>query len=186
MYFKAVDFQGNEVEYKAQKFSVDETAPATTVVHDCDGTMPFNVTVEGNDTQAGVATMQLWFRHTPDGETWSDWMLYNSTNMETYTFEFIYNPGVGYYKPGWYEFYVYAEDALGNAKSLTPTNESWCYVPPIPEDFNGDGRVNVVDLYEIITHWGETGSPGWIAADLNNDGVIDTDDIYLLIIQWTG
>jgi hypothetical protein len=57
-----------------------------------------------------------------------------------------------------------------------------------PEDINCDGDVDLFDLVRLGLHWGETGSPGWIAEDINitPDGVIDLFDLVILGIYWTG
>ena len=204
MYIKAIDAQGNEVEVKAQKFVVDETGPVTDVSVDCTHAMPFNVTVYATDAHAGVHTVTLYFRYSAEEDgggdrSWSEWMVYDTYEWTTYenatshVFSFIWNPDDGYYKPGYYEFYAYAEDNLGNSNGI-PTNETTaqaeCYVEPIEEDFNGDGMVNVLDLYYIIANWGKNeSSPDWATVqiyDLSGNGVIDALDIYALVAKWTG
>ncbi|RLF39469.1 MAG: hypothetical protein DRN12_06955 [Thermoplasmata archaeon] len=194
IFYKATDMLGHESDEYKQKFFIDNSAPSTTMTLDCNGKMPFNITINASDNIAGVKKVTLYFRYSPDGENWGEWMEYGSyewgieerENNRTVIFEFIYNPDGGYYKPGYYEFYAYAEDYLDNAKSETPTAEGSCEIEPIAEDLNGDGHVNVADLYQILMHWGETGSPGWIPEDVNKDGVIDVDDIYAVILKWTG
>jgi hypothetical protein len=187
LFFKATDMLGHITDEYKQKFIIDDTAPVTSISIEGNDTMPFNITVTASDNVVGVKKLTLYYRYSEDGVTWTSWMEYGSVeDVDSYTWQFIYAPHPTYYKPGYYEFYVYAEDYLGNAKSTTPTAEASCYVPPIPEDLNGDGRVNVMDLYQIILHWSETGTPGWIPEDLNKDGVINADDIYMLILKWTG
>jgi hypothetical protein len=53
-------------------------------------------------------------------------------------------------------------------------------------DFNGDTRINILDLVFVVSHWGEIGTPGWIIADVNTDGVINVLDVLLLSEHWTG
>lgn len=53
-------------------------------------------------------------------------------------------------------------------------------------DFNGDNKVNVLDIILIRKHWGKTGEPGWIPEDVNKDGVIDILDIILICQNWGG
>jgi hypothetical protein len=43
-------------------------------------------------------------------------------------------------------------------------------------DVDGGGVVNVLDKVEVRNHFGESGTPGWIAADVNCDGVINVLD----------
>lgn len=52
-------------------------------------------------------------------------------------------------------------------------------------DVNKDGIVNVLDMTGISQHWGETGSPGWIAQDVNNDGIINSLDMIIVGQHWT-
>jgi len=51
---------------------------------------------------------------------------------------------------------------------------------------NGDDKVNVLDMILIGQHWGETGSPGWIAPDVKPDGIINVLDMILVGQDWTG
>ncbi|MBC7129395.1 MAG: hypothetical protein H5T45_06695, partial [Thermoplasmatales archaeon] len=189
LFFKATDMRGLTSEEGKQKFIIDDTAPTTSIIIGNNETMPFDVTVNADDAIAGVKLIKLYFRYSSDGESWSDWMEYGNATGN-YTWSFIYKPSeFCYYKPGYYQFYAYAEDKLGNAKGA-PTNEASCYVPPIEEDFNGDGRVNALDLYYIIINWfkDET-SPDWEEVqryDLDGSGRIDAGDIYRLILKWTG
>jgi hypothetical protein len=53
-------------------------------------------------------------------------------------------------------------------------------VEPCPADANGDGFVNVDDLFLILGDWGETDSPG----DVNDDGVVNVDDLFLVLGNW--
>jgi len=57
---------------------------------------------------------------------------------------------------------------------------------PMPKtgnpDFNGDGKVNLVDFSVLIFHWGQDWPPG----DLNHDGVVDLPDLSIMLSHWTG
>ncbi|MBC7081429.1 MAG: choice-of-anchor J domain-containing protein [Thermoplasmatales archaeon] len=190
LFFKASDMRGQMSDEMKQKFIIDNSPPETSIVIGNNSTMPFDITINANDEIAGVKLIKLYFRYSSDGSTWTEWQEYGSYNGSSYTFSFIYKPSeFCYYKPGYYEFYAYAEDNLGNAKG-EPVAEASCYVPPIKEDFNGDGRVNVIDLYYIISNWfKDTSSPDWETVqiyDLDNSGKIDAGDIYMLILKWTG
>jgi hypothetical protein len=67
--------------------------------------------------------------------------------------------------------------AATRSLSLTISNLSW--------DVNRDGAVNVLDMTSISQHWGETGTPGWIAQDANNDGIINSLDMIVIGQHWT-
>ena len=49
-----------------------------------------------------------------------------------------------------------------------------------PADVNGDGVVDIDDLFDILAHWGE-GSGNW---DVNDDGTVDIDDVYAVLDNW--
>ena len=51
----------------------------------------------------------------------------------------------------------------------------------IPGDVNGDGVVNIDDIFFILGHWGESGGP----ADANEDGTVNIDDIFFVLAHWT-
>lgn len=72
----------------------------------------------------------------------------------------------------------------------TTTKPPIFYPPPlIPPafqraDFNGDNRVDIVDLSILLYHYGETGPN--LPWDLDNDGVVDFPDISIMMFYWTG
>jgi hypothetical protein len=47
-------------------------------------------------------------------------------------------------------------------------------------DLTGDGVVGILDLLEIIQHYGEHSNEG----DLDNNGIVNNQDIQLLLIRW--
>ena len=52
----------------------------------------------------------------------------------------------------------------------------------LPEDINGDGVVNVVDMLLVIGEWGQcTACP----EDINGDGLVDVVDLLAVISAWT-
>ena len=52
-------------------------------------------------------------------------------------------------------------------------------------DVNSDGHVNEEDMMLVYDHFGETGSPGWIAEDVKRDGAINVLDMILIGQNWT-
>ncbi|MFM8784234.1 MAG: hypothetical protein ACKOFI_03585 [Phycisphaerales bacterium] len=52
--------------------------------------------------------------------------------------------------------------------------------PSTPEDLNGDGVVDGIDLGQLLAQWGLPGS-----ADFNDDGVVDGIDLGMLLGAWT-
>ena len=43
------------------------------------------------------------------------------------------------------------------------------YFGPI-QDINHDGIINYLDVSSLVSHYGETGDPGWIRDDIIVDG----------------
>jgi hypothetical protein len=55
---------------------------------------------------------------------------------------------------------------------------------PVKADFNGDGRVNLVD-FSILLYWFNKSNPPE-KIDLNSDGVVDITDFSIMAYYWTG
>lgn len=55
--------------------------------------------------------------------------------------------------------------------------------PPAPGigDLDGNGVVDIDDLFNVINHWGQTHA----SADLDGNGVVDVDDLFIVINHWT-
>ncbi len=51
-----------------------------------------------------------------------------------------------------------------------------------PADINGDGKVDVLDLLEVLGAWGECS--GECPADVNGDGVVDVLDLLAVLSAW--
>ncbi|UCD75242.1 MAG: VCBS repeat-containing protein [Phycisphaerales bacterium] len=49
-----------------------------------------------------------------------------------------------------------------------------------PADVNGSGVVDIDDLFDVLSHWGE----GAGTYDINNDGVVDIDDVFAILADW--
>ncbi len=54
-----------------------------------------------------------------------------------------------------------------------------------PEDINGDGVVDVLDLLQIILNWGDC-DPGPCPADVTGDGTVNVADLVAAIVAWDG
>ncbi|UCD75690.1 MAG: agmatine deiminase family protein [Phycisphaerales bacterium] len=48
------------------------------------------------------------------------------------------------------------------------------------EDVNDDGIVDIDDLFDVLSHWGE----GAGTYDVNDDGIVDIDDIFAILGAW--
>lgn len=80
---------------------------------------------------------------------------------------------------------------ISNITSTVPPPVSPLPVPPplIPPryqiaDFNGDGRVDIIDLSILLYHYGETG-PDASHYDLDHNGIVDFPDVSILMYYWT-
>jgi hypothetical protein len=51
-------------------------------------------------------------------------------------------------------------------------------------DMNNDGIVNILDLNDLASHYGEVGAPGWIKEDINHDGMVRILDFVLVATHW--
>ena len=49
-----------------------------------------------------------------------------------------------------------------------------------PEDVNGDGTIDVLDLLAILAAWGNPGGP----EDVNGDGAVDVLDLLAVLAAW--
>lgn len=53
-----------------------------------------------------------------------------------------------------------------------------------PEDFNGDGVIDVSDLLFLLSEWGRCGDPEKCPADLNGDGTVGVTDLLAVLGAW--
>jgi hypothetical protein len=55
---------------------------------------------------------------------------------------------------------------------------------PCPEDVNGDGVVNVLDLIELLLCFGQPAIPGCEAEDITGDGTVNVLDLIELLLEF--
>lgn len=53
-----------------------------------------------------------------------------------------------------------------------------------PWDINQDGVVNYLDVSNLVSHYGETGTPDWIPEDINDDGTVNYLDVSSLVSHY--
>ena len=53
--------------------------------------------------------------------------------------------------------------------------------PECPADVNGDGVVNIDDLFSVLAAWGPCDA---CPEDINDDGVVNIDDIFAVLAEW--
>jgi len=51
-------------------------------------------------------------------------------------------------------------------------------------DINHEGVVNYLDISSLISHYGESGSPGFVRDDIDNSGQVNYLDISVLISHY--
>ncbi len=57
-------------------------------------------------------------------------------------------------------------------------------VVPCPEDVNGDGTINVLDLIDLLLCFGLPAVPGCEAEDVNEDGTVNVLDLIDLLLEF--
>ena len=75
-------------------------------------------------------------------------------------------------------------DASGNT-DIESKEDHIMIIAATPGDVNSNGYVNEEDMMLVYDHFGETGSPGWIAEDVTRDGAINVLDMILIGQNWT-
>ncbi len=55
-------------------------------------------------------------------------------------------------------------------------------VLPCPEDVNGDGVINVLDLVDLLLCFGLPAVPGCEGEDVNDDGDVNVLDLVALLL----
>ncbi len=55
---------------------------------------------------------------------------------------------------------------------------------PCPNDVNGDGDVNVLDLIDLLLCFGQPGTPPCDTADVNTDGDVNVLDLIELLLAF--
>jgi len=106
----------------------------------------------------------------------------------TYYYMF-FETGWGNYDPPALRVYAPHERGLrydeSSKKLLAPDREQGSPAEPrtstaCPADINNDGFVDVDDLLQLITSWGDKGGP----ADIDGDGIVGVSDLLELISAW--
>jgi hypothetical protein len=78
-----------------------------------------------------------------------------------------------YSQYGNYSYFFWAMDTSGN--SVCSNNNKLSL--PSNWDINKDGKCNVLDQIAISSHYGQTGTTGWIREDVDNNGRIQVLDL---------
>ena len=172
-------------------FTIDNTPPTSSVspISPYWQTIRYiiiNVTAE--DSLSGVSNVSLWYRHSNDNSTWSDWTFFekNESGTDVWSFNFTFPDGEGYY-----EFYSIANDSAGNTEPapegadticgydgtaptvtiIFPENDGYYNTPILningtaSDTTSGIDRVYVAILNDTGASW------RWDRAEWNNTGV---------------
>jgi len=180
--FYSIDKSGNVENVEWNDVFVDCFAPSSYITETNVNGRNMEIKAAATDIGIGVEKIELYYRYSPDNITWNNWTYLGIMQNNSFNLSLL--------PDGYYEFYTVAYDYLGNHEILPneSTNAKAKCTIYYPWDINNDGRVDVMDIYQILIHWMETpASPEWNEkADINNDGVIDVNDIYEIIEHWTG
>lgn len=126
----------------------------------------FNVTVYANTTSIATQIVTL-----PRG---------NSTTV-------IFTWNASGFAKAYYVISANATQVLGETNTTNNALTNGQVKVVIPGDVNGDGIVNMVDIYTelILRYMCKLGDPGYAAnSDITNDGVINYQDIYIAILHF--
>ena len=78
--------------------------------------------------------------------------------------------------------------SVGNELFVGVENRGvWIMPAPIAADLNGDGAVNVFDLFMLLEAWGACDQPCLPACsgDINADCAVDVFDLFEMLSAWT-
>lgn len=71
------------------------------------------------------------------------------------------------------------------ASSTCGTARAFLLEPVTVGDVNIDGIVNVADLFQLLSNWGQCGTGDLCPADVTRDGVVDVTDLFALLSNWS-
>ena len=173
------DTTNNPVLLKGISGDWDERGVGVSCVAKIDGTYNMWYTGYKGYDEAGIE-VAIGYASSPDGIDWTK----DTTNNPVLTKDTGWEAeGVG---APWviYSGRTYRMWYSGLDTNFDPTL-GYAYRTP-PEDINGDGRVNVLDMIRIGMYWGWTGKPGDRPEDVDQSGEIDVLDMILVGMYWTG
>lgn len=85
---------------------------------------------------------------------------------------------------GDYQRRVRAADGNGDGQSVIDRGALEFGTPPIVGDTNGDGSVNILDLFQIHLLWKSTLAPSPVPGDQNGDQIFDARDLLCFLRVW--
>jgi len=90
------------------------------------------ITATATDTMSGIKQVELFYRYSNDGSTWSPWKSYGTDTTPPYTWDFL--PGEG---DGYYQLYTIATDNADNTEEAPSTYQA---------DFGIDREKPIVEI----------------------------------------
>jgi serine protease AprX len=88
----------------------------------------------------------------------------------------------GEYRTTYWAFPLETVADAGDRQALLARILEWCgeLENPCVADLSGDDVVNVIDLLQLLSAWGNAGGP----EDLNEDGIVNVLDLLMLLAAW--
>jgi hypothetical protein len=112
---------------------------------------PLTINATATDAGSGVANVSLWFRHSGDNSTWSNWSRHGTDSLPPWSWSFDFPDGEGFY-----EFYSIAVDNVGHVETKTAAEAIAAYgadvaLPPsnLTAALSGNGLVDVHLLWTL-------------------------------------
>jgi len=88
-------------------------------------------------------------------------------------------------QPGNYSVTLTVTDSVGGTDTVSAIIQVYS-VAAKPWDVNGDGIVDIEDIYLVSIHYGlKPEEPGWDPrCDVNKDGMVDIEDLYIVALHY--
>ncbi|MDH5442739.1 MAG: Ig-like domain-containing protein [Hadesarchaea archaeon] len=100
--------------------------------------VPFEVTATASDNLSGVASVELFYRYSPDNIIFGSWVSYSADNEEPWSWTFDTPEGDVYY-----EFHSIATDEANNVEEGPEVADTVCGVDTVPPE----SSVNRIEPY---------------------------------------
>ncbi|MDH5685535.1 MAG: Ig-like domain-containing protein, partial [Hadesarchaea archaeon] len=91
--------------------------------------VPFEVTATASDNLSGVASVELFYRYSPDNIIFGSWVSYSADNEEPWSWTFDTPEGDVYY-----EFHSIATDEANNVEEGPEVADTVCGVDTVPPE----------------------------------------------------
>ena len=119
-----------------------------------------------------------------DGYTWSDPILLDEIPGDSIPWISFAQPADGYPDNTVRLFYSHYKQSDGWPGKRWKNNIRWIKFDVVQElfaDLNGDGKVNIDDLFQVLGAWGACDD---CPEDINDDGIVNIDDLFIVLEHW--